>query len=235
MHPENIDYQFVIPSSSTCSTSFSLYLRAHARENSHKLKSLKEGSIPLSLGLNVQGISPRTAGHAIETHGPARMGERDKRAQRGLADTEVGTGHVSGFLARGDNGGAEGDAEEQLVKIGPFHYFQILVAGGVLRPHDGTGRIVEGDALSTKEVFYLLLAKTASLEVDEVISVMKEQKTKDTPHVIGKIGIEEIHAPAFACWRKTAQHEQACLRGQERLQWMALDVEGHGNELVMSN
>ena len=39
--------------------------------------------------------------------------------------------------------------------------------------------------------------------------------SENPPHVVLKVGIEEIHGPTFLLWWKTAQHQQSCVAGQE--------------------
>jgi hypothetical protein len=44
--------------------------------------------------------------------------------------------------------------------------------------------------------------------VNEVVFVVEEQYPKDAPHVVGEIGVEELHAPPFAGRWETSEHQQ---------------------------
>jgi hypothetical protein len=48
-----------------------------------------------------------------------------------------------------------------------------------------------------------------------MILVVEEKESKNPPHVVLKVRIEEIHGPTLLLWWKTAQHQQGCVAGQE--------------------
>ena len=52
--------------------------------------------------------------------------------------------------------------------------------------------------------------------------VAEEAQPKYTPHVVGEIGIVELHRPSLLARRKAAKHQQATTVGQKRFKWVTL-------------
>ena len=62
-----------------------------------------------------------------------------------------------------------------------------------------------------------------ALYIHKVELVSKEAQAKYSPHIIGEIGIIEMHRPTLLGWRETAKHQQTTAFGKKRLKGMTFD------------
>ena len=56
-----------------------------------------------------------------------------------------------------------------------------------------------------------------------MVLVLEKDEAEDAPHVILKVGVEEVHRPTLLLWWKTAQHQQTGIGGQEGFEGVFLD------------
>ena len=107
-------------------------------------------------------------------------------------------------MSCGDDGLALGKLFEKQTDVGRLHYFQKFVRGIVLKSAHGGGGIVEGDAFLRQELYQVFLIESLLAGKEEMLLVIKKEKSEDSPHVILQVGVKEIHAPTFLLWRKAA-------------------------------
>ena len=140
--------------------------------------------------------------------------------------TIILTKGFGGFLTCADYIMAQGNELQQGRDVGFLHHFEILVGGVALKPTHSLGGVENGDALPQQQLDYLVLAERLVRDINQAGSIIVKDKPEDFPHHIGAVGIEEVHAPARPRWGEAAQHQEPCLRGQERLQRMPLCFNG---------
>ena len=179
--------------------------------------------VEFGLSLYLHGVGSRRTGHSVEAYGAVGYGEVGVASHLGAPDAEVLAEESCGLFAGGDDGAALGYAFQQRVHVGRLHHLQVFVSGCVARSADGGGSVVDAYSLFVEHRHDVGLAECLVLLVNKVVFVFVEQQPPNAPHVVGEVGIEEIHAPPFPCGRKTAQHEQLCAFGQKRLQRVALN------------
>ena len=147
-------------------------------------------------------------------------------------------------LRRFAAGAADGMAGRYLLQqgsdVGLFDYLQVFVRRVALQADDRLRRVedsnafrfAESDNLFAVEHFLICLCTwyfvTWSLQKVplsfKMRLVAKENLSDDPPHVVLRVGVEEIHAPPFFGWRETAQHQYLRIRRQKRLQRVPLYV-----------
>jgi len=71
-------------------------------------------------------------------------------------------------------------------------------------------------------VYQAFEAERLVVEVDKVVLVIEEAQADNAPHVVRKVGIEEVHRPPFTRGRKTAQHQHSAMLRQEGWPGMGL-------------
>jgi hypothetical protein len=108
--------------------------------------------------------------------------------------------------------------------VGWFDYFQMFIRRIALQANDGLRRVENGYAFCFAERDYLVAIEhlpacfctwyfvTWSFKMR---LVAKENLSHDPPHVVLRVGIEELHTPPFFGRRKTAKHQQLCVRRQK--------------------
>ena len=97
-----------------------------------------------------------------------------------------------------------------------------IVRSVVLESDHFDGRIVECQPPFATEGLDAGLVEPFAAGFEEVVLVARGQMAHDAPHVVLQVGIEEFHRPTMALRRKTAQHQQPGVFGQEGFERMAL-------------
>ena len=129
---------------------------------------------------------------------------------------------VGGFLSRRYDVGKAGQAAHHRLKVSRLHYHEVLVRRRVLQSADGCGGVVHADALTGKKAFDVVKEECLVLLADEAHLVLEEADAEDAPHVVGEVGIIEVHRPAFLSRREAAEHQQTASFWKERRERMAL-------------
>ena len=112
---------------------------------------------------------------------------------------------------------------QQGCDIGLLDYLQVFVRRIALQPDDRLSRVedsnafrlAESDNLFTVEHFppdlctsYIVPFSLRKVPLYfKIRLVAKENQSDDPPHVVLRVGVEEVHAPPFFGWRETAQHQ----------------------------
>ena len=92
---------------------------------------------------------------------------------------------------------------------------QILVRRVAAEAAHRAGRVVYRDAALAEQRFDVRLFEGVCAFVNQYARVAKKHQSENLPHHISAVGIEEVHAPAFARRREATQHQQSCVRRQE--------------------
>ena len=117
--------------------------------------------------------------------------------------------------------------------VGLLDYLQVFVRRIALQPDDRLSRVedsnafrlAESDNLFTVEHFLFSLCTSYIVPLSfKMRFVAKENQSDDPPHVVLRVGVEEIHAPPFFGWRETTQHQYLRVSRQKRLQRVPLYV-----------
>ena len=86
-----------------------------------------------------------------------------------------------------------------------------------LQAADATCGVADGDAFCREKGANVRLAVAFAVGTNEAVAVIEENKAEDAPHIVLNIRIVEVHFPAPARRRKTAEHEQSGIgRGEGR-------------------
>ena len=135
---------------------------------------------------------------------------------RGRSGSGDGTEGIGGLLSGGDDGVAAGYLVEQTGQVERLDHLEREVRGVAVQSAGHGHGVADGDALFAQKRFDGLAAEALVGRVDKVVLVVEEDKAEDAPHVVGIVGVEKLHRPAFAGWRETAQQQDAGLWRQER-------------------
>ena len=136
----------------------------------------------------------------------------------GLLYTKLGGENISRFLARHHNRLAFGQLPEQGFNVGRGHHFKIFIRSGSFGADYCRSSVIERYALFGEELLKQILAERLMFLVHKIFFVTEETKPVDAPHVVYKVGIEEIHRPTAAGWWETPQHEQSRMLGSKWFQ-----------------
>ena len=119
-------------------------------------------------------------------------------------------------------------------------YLQVFVRRIALQPDDRLRRVEDSNAFRFAErnnlfavehfppdlcTWYLVTWSLQKVPLSfKMRFVAKENQSDDPPHVVLRVGVEEVHAPPFFGWRETTQHQYLRVSRQKRLQRMPLYV-----------
>ena len=177
-------------------------------------------------------ISAGSRGHPPPLQGSAPGGQVEMTADR--RNIRAGTGRgkdgrqlFAGLAARGHDAAAERHLREKRPDIGRHQDFQKSIRRIVFQAPDTYRRVEESQAMLLAECYNPLAVKHFSPPDRglEAFCVSEMDQALDAPEVIDKVGVEEIHRPALARRRETAEKKRRRVRRQERLKRMVLD--GH--------
>ena len=174
--------------------------------------------IRLSLLLQREGVGAGGGGHAPEAEGvdahPAADG-RDGTVE-GLG------GEGAGFLARGDEGVAVGDAGQQGRDVRGGDDLQEGVGGVVFEAAYLACGVVEREAGVGAELPDPGFVETLFAWHAEMILFPEVDDAHDTPEVVDPVGVVERHAPAVRLGREAAQEQDARALRQEGFEGVLL-------------
>ena len=74
-------------------------------------------------------------------------------------------------------------------------------------------------------------AEPLCLCIHEVVLISIEDLSLDAPVIVDVIRIEEVHAPPFALWGKTAEEKHLGVLGQEGTEWVILHFRGASSDV----
>jgi hypothetical protein len=102
--------------------------------------------------------------------------------------------------------------------ICPFDNLQMLVCRVALQASNGLRCIEDSNALLSAE-------RDDSFAIEhfafhKMLFISKEDLPYDSPHVVLRVWVEELHTPTLSRWWETAKHQQPCILRQKRLQRM---------------
>ena len=108
--------------------------------------------------------------------------------------------------------------------VGLLDYLQVLVRRIALQPDDRLRRVENGYAffLAERDDLFAVEHFLSSLCTSYIVPlyfkkclVAKENLSHDPPHVVLRVWVQEVHTPPFFGRRKTAKHQQLCVRRQK--------------------
>ena len=130
--------------------------------------------------------------------------------------TELSDKGIHRFLSGATNVLAKRYSIQQFGYVGWLDNLKKLVGSVPAKPFDSRGCVVYGYALFQAKCRYLFQVESL-VGVYKYVFVVEENKSHDTPHVVLRVWVVELHAPACFGRRKTAEHKQSCIVGQEWL------------------
>ena len=142
---------------------------------------------------------------------------------RHLVDSEIAAEGGARLFARCDDSLAERDLSEERANVGRFHNLEEGIRSVVFVADNTLCRIIEGDALLGKEAHDFLLAKRMVLNVNEMVLVPEPYLPFDSPVIVDKVRVIEIHTPAFPLGRKASEEKNFGVFGKERSERMMFD------------
>ena len=122
---------------------------------------------------------------------------------------------------------------QQGCDIGLLDYLQVFVRRIALQADDRLRRVEDSNAFRFAESDNLFAVEHFPPDLCTLYIVplsfkmrlvAKESQSDDSPHVVLRVGVEEIHAPPFFGRRETTQHQYLRVSRQKRLQRVPLYV-----------
>lgn len=120
------------------------------------------------------------------------------------------------LLSGRDDGFALWMVAEQLWNVGRPDDEQIFVGSRILGSDDGCRRIVNTYFLRGQKLFDSFFPIGFLSFVDKFEFVVEKTQSENAPHIIGVVGVKELHAPSVTSRWETAEHEQLHVRWCER-------------------
>ena len=164
-------------------------------------------------------IGATAAGHSVETETSAEFFHKNLTIlpHRRELRAELPTQYLGRFLPRSRHSNAVWQLLQQRYDIGFFDHLQVFVGSRATKPTHGRCRVEQGNTFLRKEIRKQLLLKTLLFFIDKIKGVAMENTSKDAPHVVLHVWIEELHGPALCRGRKTAKHQQSGIWWQKGL------------------
>lgn len=188
-------------------------------------------AVVFGLSFYLHGIGTAAAWHTVKAERAPVDAEGDALSYGWRCGAVALAERVGRLLPGGGHCAAVGQLAQQGSDVGRFDDVEKLVRSVALQAAYDARCIIKGQAGALGKGDDFIPAEAFGRLVDKAVLVATEDIAQYAPHVVLQVGVEEVDRPALAWWWETAQHEQACFRGEERGEGMGFGRRqgvGHG-------